>query len=201
MPREGTVVARNARLARIRLIPAVGAALALILSGCAAGQISQTAMQVAAVDGANGTAGPVGIRNVRFAPTENGSYPAGADLPVKLWVSNAANTADTLTAVSTPAAAKVEISGNADFAPQTLVEISDSTEVKITVSGLSAALPYGHSIPMTFTFQQAGAVTVNVPIEIPAARETEARDTVNVLPAEPGNIWFGEEGGATQSEH
>ncbi len=191
-------MARTARLANIRLIPAVAAVIALALSGCAAGQVAQTAMEVAAVDGGNATVGHLGVRNVRFAATDAGTYPAGADLPIKLWVSNASTASDSLTAVSTPAAATVEISGSADFAPQTLIEVTDSTPLKITVSGLTAPLPYGHSIPVTFTFQQAGVVTLNVPIEIPAARGTETRDTVNVLPGEPGNIWFG---GGGESGH
>lgn len=201
MPREGTVVARNARLARLRLIPAVGAALALSLAGCAAGQIAQTAQQVAAIDGANASAGPLGVRDVRLAPTEENAYPAGADVPLKLWVSNTSLNPDTLSAVSTPAAETVEISGAAEFGGQSLSEITDSTELTITVTGLTEELPYGHSIPVTFSFAQSGSVTVNVPIEIPEERSTEERPTVDILPEEHGNIWFGESEGGAESEH
>ena len=52
-------------------------ALALgLLSGCAAGQISQTADQVAAIDGANATVGDIGVRNALLQTPdghENGS--------------------------------------------------------------------------------------------------------------------------------
>lgn len=196
-------MARNARLARLRLIPAVtviGAVLAV--SGCAAGQIAQTANQVAAIDGANGSAGALGVRDVRLAPTEENRYEAGADVPLKLWVSNTAVTNDTLTAVSSTAADSVVISGDAEILGQTLVEITDSTDTTIVVTGLKEELPYGKSIPVTFTFAQSGAVTVNVPIEIPAERSTETRETVNILPEEHSDIWFGEaeEGGAGSEE-
>jgi hypothetical protein len=193
-------VARTARLSRTRLIPAIGTVLALALTGCAAGQIPQTAQQVAAVDGANGTAGPLGVRHVLFARTDDGSYAVGSDAPLLLWVSNTAVTPDTLTAVSTPVADNVEITGTAVFQGQSLVEVGSSTPVKITVTGLKEEIPAGHSMPVTFTFQSAGTITVNVPVEIPGDRGTEARETVNILPAEPGNIWFGEHGGEPSAE-
>ena len=198
MPREGTVVARTARLAHLRLIPVIGAALALTLAGCGAGQIAQTAQQVAAIDGANGNAGDLGVRDVRLAATDALSYKAGADVPLKLWISNAATTSDTLTAVSSTAADSVAISGSAEVQGQTLVEVTDSTPLKITVTGMKADLQYGHSIPVTFNFAQSGPVTVNVPIEIPAERETSARPTVDNLPAEHGNLWFGDEPSAAE---
>ncbi|MEO5832837.1 MAG: hypothetical protein ABJA16_05560 [Nakamurella sp.] len=195
-------MARNARLARLRLIPAVtviGAVLAV--SGCAAGQIAQTANQVAAIDGANGTTGALGVRDVRLAPTTDNVYQAGADIPLKLWVSNAAPTSDTLTGVSSTAADSVVVSGNAEILGKTLVEITDATDTTIVVTGLKEELHYGKSIPVTFTFASSGAVTVNVPMEIPAARATGTRETVNILPGEHGNIWFGGSEGESTAGH
>ena len=66
-------MSRTARLPRRVLVPttmALLAAGALSLSGCAAGQYSQTADQVAAIDGANGTVGDIAVLNARLAPTE-----------------------------------------------------------------------------------------------------------------------------------
>lgn len=193
-------MARNARFAQLRLIPALAAAMALTLGGCAAGKVSQTAMQVPAIDGANGTVGQMGVRDVRLAPTEELVYPAGEDIPLKLWVTNNSISPDTLTGVSSPAAESVAIDGTAEFVGQTLNEITDKTDLKITVTGLKEELPYGHAIPVTFSFAQAGSVTVQVPIEIPAERSSEPRETVNILPGEHGNIWFGEEGESSEDE-
>ncbi len=194
-------MARNARLARLRLIPAltiIGAVLAV--NGCAAGQQAQTAQQVAAIDGANGTSGALGVRNVRLAPTEDNRYEAGANVPLKLWVSNADITPDTLAGASSPAADSVVISGNGQILGQTLVEITDATATQIVVTGLKEELHYGMSIPITFNFTQSGTVTVNVPIEIPDQRSSEPRETVNILPGEHSNIWFGDSEGAEGAE-
>ncbi len=192
-------MARIAKYSRLRLAPAVGVALALVLSGCAAGQVSQTANQVAAIDGANGTVGSLGVRDVLFVSTQTGGYKAGADLPMRLWVSNSSVTPDTLTGISSPAATTIQIEGAADIPAQSLVQFTTDSAVKITLMGLTQDLPYGHSIPLTFTFATAGSVQVNVPIEIPTERVDTSRETVNILPAEHGNIWFGGEGGTTEA--
>ncbi len=189
-------MARNVRLARLRLIPAVGLiSAALVISGCAAGQVAQTAQQVAAIDGANGTVGELGVRDVRLAPTEDYKYEAGADIPVKLWLSNASLTADTLTGVSTEMADEVVISGDAAVQAQTLREVTEEGDTTIVVTGLKEELPYGRSIPMNFTFANSGTISINVPIEIPEERSTEPRETINILPPEHGNIWFGDSEG------
>jgi hypothetical protein len=185
-------VARNARLARLRLIPVVGVVGAVLaVSGCAAGQISQTAQQVAAIDGANGNAGELGVRDARLAPTEEYRYEPGADVPVKLWLTNGSLTADTLTSVTTDAAEEVAITGDTEVQAQSSREIGEDGDTTIVVTGLKEELPYGKSIPLTFTFESSGSFTVNVPIEIPEERSTEPRETINILPPEHGNIWQG----------
>ena len=75
-------MSRTARLPRRVIVPtalSLLAAASLVLSGCAAGQYSQTADQVAAIDGANGTVGDIAILNARLAPTAREKYPAGSD--------------------------------------------------------------------------------------------------------------------------
>jgi hypothetical protein len=53
-------------------IAAIGLAATLLVSGCSAGQITQTADQVAAIDGADVTIGNIGVRNALLAtPTDN----------------------------------------------------------------------------------------------------------------------------------
>lgn len=190
-------MARNARLARLRLLPVVTlAGVVLAVSGCASGQIAQTAQQVAAIDGGNGDAGPLGVRDVRLAPTDELAYPAGSDVPVLLWLSNTATTPDTLTGVTSDVADTVVITGDADIQAQSLRQIGDDTDTTIMLTGLKEDLPYGKSIPMTFTFAGGGSISLKVPIEIPAERSSEARETIDILPGEHGNIWFGESEGA-----
>jgi len=185
-------VVRAVKLPR-RLLLVLATTTALALSGCASGQISQTADQVAAIDGANGSVGPIGVRDVLLAPTEDNSWPAGSDIPVRLWLTNSAVTADTLSSASSPGAASVTVDGDGKVGAQSRVRVDEDTELTVTVTGLKDELQTGHSLPVTFVFTTAGSITVNVPIEMPAERGTEPRETVDILPAEPTNIWFGEE--------
>lgn len=162
---------------------------ALALSGCAAGQISQTAQQVSGVDGSEGTAGYIGVRNVLLATPEGSNYPTGSDIPLLLWISNDSQAGDTLTGASSPAAASVEITGNAAIPAQSLVQVAPQQKIAMTVKGLAKDLNYGFSIPVTFTFASAGAITVNVPVEIPTSRTVTDRPRINIQPVEPHDMW------------
>jgi copper(I)-binding protein len=104
--------------ARRRLLIGVPAGIALgalVLTGCGAGQITQTDTQVAAVNGASGNAGAISVRNVELAyPGGTGAYTAGASADLTLTIVNTGGTADTLTQITTPAATSVLIDGKAD---------------------------------------------------------------------------------------
>ena len=162
---------------------------AVTVTGCAAGQVSQTADQVAGVDGGVGTVGSIGIRNALFATPAAGAYPKGADVPVLLWLTNSGLSADTLSSVSTTAASSVAIGGKATILPQSRMEIGEATPVTLTVKGLTDGLNFGIAIPLTFSFAAAGSVTVNVPIEIPAQRTNNDRPTTDINPQEVPNLW------------
>lgn len=164
-------------------------AAAVTITGCAAGQVSQTADQVSSVDGGVGNVGQIGIRNALLATPANGSYAKGADVPVLLWLTNTGLSSDTLSSVSTSAASSVAIGGTATLQPQSRMEVGTSTPVTLTVKGLTDGLSFGTSIPLTFSFATAGNVTVNVPIEIPAERTNTDRPTVDIHPQEVPNLW------------
>ncbi|GAB2716675.1 hypothetical protein [Nocardia thraciensis] len=55
-------------------VAAIAAGAALALSGCGAGQISQTASQVAAVNGNSADVGKVALRDVRILLPQSGQY-------------------------------------------------------------------------------------------------------------------------------
>jgi hypothetical protein len=184
-------VTRTARLPRRVLAPAglaLFAAMTLAVSGCAAGQYSQTADQVAAIDGANGAVGDISVLNARLAPTARESYPAGSSARVLLYVSNSGFTADSLEDVSTSAAQSVKITGDVALPPQTLADFASETGTEVTVTGFLQDQYYGVSIPMTFSFANAGSIDLNVPIELPPERSTN-RETVNILPPHPTPLW------------
>lgn len=164
-------------------------AAAMTVTGCAAGQISQTADQVSSVDGGVGNVGAIGIRNALLATPAAGSYPKGADAPLLLWLTNSGLTSDTLSSVSSTAATSVEIGGKAVLQPQSGMEIDTSTPVTLTIKGLTDGMVFGKSIPVTFSFATAGQVTVNVPIQIPPARTDTDRNTLDIHPQEVPNLW------------
>jgi copper(I)-binding protein len=109
-------------LARNRLTPVaavVGAVIGVVaLTGCGAGQITQTSDQVAAVAGANATVGTIAIRNaqIEFDTAAHGAaiYPAGASAPLQAVIVNTGAEPDRLVAASSPVASAVEISGETE---------------------------------------------------------------------------------------
>ena len=180
--------ARPPRRALARTTMALVAAAALTVSGCAAGQVSQSANQVAAVDGANGAIGDLTVLNARLAPTEREKYPAGSDARVLLWISNGSINPDTLTGVSTPVAQSVKISGGGAIPGETLKDFATDKGATLTVTSFLQDQYYGVSIPMTFSFANAGTLTLNVPIELPPERST-TRETVDIQPPHETPIW------------
>lgn len=181
-------MSRIARMPRRFVVPCAAiTAAVLTLSGCAAGQIAQTASQVAAIDGANGTVGRIGVRNALLATPDGAAYAKGANVPLQVWVSNDGLQAETLTGITTPAATSVAISGSPTIPGQTLKDFTGTT-VKITLTDLTSAITYGQSVPITFSFAAAGKLTVNVPVEIPDVRTT-GRPTIDIQPSHEGTLW------------
>jgi copper(I)-binding protein len=164
------------------------AAVTLTVTGCGAGQYSQTADQVAAINGANGTIGDLTVLNAQLTPTDGEDYPAGSSARVLLWISNDSINPDTLSGVSTTAAKSVQITGSAQLPAQTLSDFATDTGTRLVVTGFLQDQYYGVSIPMTFSFKNSGSLTLNIPIAVPGQR-TGGRETVEILPAEPSSIW------------
>jgi hypothetical protein len=83
---------------RVRLAATVGTALgaALVLAGCSAGQIAQTAGMEPAVNGGLGQAGDIAVRDVQFLYPEGGTYPAGASAPLRGVIINGGRQDDEL---------------------------------------------------------------------------------------------------------
>ncbi len=180
--------ARSKRRTITRTTAAMFAVATLTLAGCAAGQYAQSVEVQPAMLGANGEVGTMSALNVRLAPLEQEKYPAGSNPRVLLYLSNDGITPDTLTSVSSSAAQSVQISGDPVIPANTLVDLSGDSDRQVTLQGLTQDLYYGVSIPMTFSFADAGSFTINVPIENPPTRSTD-RETLEILPPHPTPIW------------
>jgi copper(I)-binding protein len=91
--------------ARRTALVAIG--LALALGGCSAGQLAQTAYVQPAVDGANGQAGPIALRNIKIAYPAAGRYQQGDSARLELFAANTGDQADSLTGIRTDIAGSV----------------------------------------------------------------------------------------------
>ncbi len=179
--------ARTKRRAITRTTAAVFASATLLLAGCGAGQYAQSANQQAAILGANGQVGDMSALNVRLAKADQEKYPAGSNPRVLLYLSNDGINPDSLTSVSTSAAQSVQITGDPTIPAQTLVDLSGDSGRQITIQNLNQDLYYGVSIPMTFSFADAGSLTINVPIENPDERSQ--REIIEIQPPHPTPVW------------
>ncbi|WP_218023403.1 hypothetical protein, partial [Nocardia altamirensis] len=118
--------------ARRRMVPvaALAAGAAIALAGCSAGQISQTADQVAAINGNTADVGKIALRNVHIVlPHEPGSdytnTKGGKALIALSIINNSPSVPDELTSITsdlgtvkiTPAAGKPKV----ELAPQRTV--------------------------------------------------------------------------------
>ncbi|MBP2321302.1 copper(I)-binding protein [Kibdelosporangium banguiense] len=99
----------------LRLAPAV-VGIALALAGCGAGQISQTAGMEPAVNGSNGNAGPIAVRDIQLAYPEHGVYESGSDAVILGTIVNAGQADDELVAVTSPAGTVV-VTGDKSLPP------------------------------------------------------------------------------------
>jgi hypothetical protein len=181
--------------ARRRVLTALGVGLAVVgaTAGCAAGQIAQTAQQVAAVDGAEGHVGPIALRTVKLQYPQGGRYREGQSARLNLVMANQSDQDDTLVAVRTDAAGNVtfspgsSLSDGASGSPSasatgspspsgggtTSIPVGANRSVVafadgpvITLVGLKQDLLAAETIPVTFSFEKAGDITLSVPVAV-----------------------------------
>ncbi|GAA2856823.1 hypothetical protein GCM10010472_12720 [Pseudonocardia halophobica] len=171
------------------LAAGTAAAGALLLSGCGAGQVAQTAEQVAAVGGTGGVVGDVAVRNAEIAwPTglapTGAVYQKGGQALVEMIIVNDGGAADRLVSASSEAGTQVVVTGEQVLAPQLPLVAGDEGDVaaipgakRITVeiAGLRDDVVAGRTYPLTLVFEKAGRLTVDLPVANPTTpRQDEA---------------------------
>ncbi|ATQ30644.1 LpqE protein [Rhodococcus ruber Chol-4] len=192
------MTALKAPTRRVATALALAAGAALTLSACGAGQISQTATQVAAVNGNSAELGDIALRNVHviYPDSEEYSLEPGGKAALGFTVVNLSETTpDELTRITTDfASSTTGVSGlriepqasiSAGLTGETLAEdataeaatdesprpaeaaeSSDTPSVaQVELTGLKEGVRPGLTIPVTFTFAEAGDVTMQVPVD------------------------------------
>ena len=169
---------RSAKLAVLASGALIGA---VAISGCGAGQISQTAMQQSAVDGNQATVKNVALRNVHIRAKQTGDYlrPGTTVDLVLVAVNQSPDITDKLVGITTDIG-KVTVTGNPTLPASGALLVGDQNgqtknadkaiesadTVKATIA-LSKPITNGPNYEVTFNFEKAGSVSVAVPISAP----------------------------------
>lgn len=182
-------------------LTAFGLAAAVVLTGCGAGQVTQTSVQEPAVNGTSVVAGDpasgVALRNVQLRAPQSSDYvrPGSAVELLFVAVNESAAEPDKLVSITSDVGT-VSLSGNSTVRPGgTLVvgtpdgqlsplgatEGADTAEAAVA---LTKPISNGLTYAFTFTFQRSGSATVQVPI---SAGESPRRDVSGESAAEPGS--------------
>lgn len=154
-----------------------------LLAGCG------TAAPTVDLDDPMGTAGDavasigaIDIRDAAIAPADDAeggtAHPAGSDVELRLVAVNTGDAADRLVSVSSPLAGDVGISGEQALIGGSTLLVGDTgstvpagaasvTRATVTLDDLRRALSVGPTYPVTLTFQRAGSVTLELPVDNP----------------------------------
>ena len=130
--------------------------------------------------GSNAQVGDVLLRNVYVEDPPQESYPGGSDATVRLTLINQAGRPDTLTAVSTDVADHVEIVVGCDGTPRTVSSLDLPARIDaasppnrpgpndagyaLRLVDLRTGILQGGSVPIEFTFRNAGSITLPTPV-------------------------------------
>ncbi|OXM70592.1 hypothetical protein [Amycolatopsis vastitatis] len=156
------------RLQNRRVFGAAALALgaALVLAGCGAGQITQTATQQAAVNGTHAQVKNIALRDAAVQyPTSGPGYPAGATPALTLTIVNLGAQDDSLVSVTTEGGGQATIAGSKDVvAAHSLVigpddAVESTNEVQTTSPSAPTSSSGAPTSPSTPTGTSSGTNT------------------------------------------
>jgi copper(I)-binding protein len=162
--------ARSGKTAACRLLLGAGV-LALIVpavAGCEATNDAPTLQFHSAASGAQTVFNDIRISNAFVLGGPSGTpLPSGSSAGLFVSLYNGGRTADTLESVSAPGwASSVDLSGGSVQLPASTSPVNlTGPAPELVLQDVSKPLNGGSSLPVTFHFAQAGAVTLQVPIE------------------------------------
>ena len=174
------------------------------LSACSAGQVTQTATQERDKTGAQAQVGNISLRQAELLHPRGGSYQRGDDADLQVAIINGGTEPDTLVRVGGDGFGSAEIQGPATgtgtssaasssaattTAPTSTASRSSVIEIptgasifvggsdySITLKNLAEPLTTGQYLEVTFTFKNAGDVTL--PVTVATSSNSETRGEV-----------------------
>jgi len=162
--------ASSGKTAAGRLLLGAGVLALLIpaIAGCEAGQDAPTLEFHPASAGQQADFNGIKITNafVLGAPTGS-TVPSGSSASMFVSLYNSNDNSDTLLSATAPAAAgSISLSGGTVALPANSAPVNlTGPEPKVVLEDLTKPLRGGTTIPVTFNFQHAGQVTLQVPVE------------------------------------
>jgi copper(I)-binding protein len=147
-----------------------GAALALLITavaGCEAGNNAPTLEFHQAAAGAYTDFNDISISNAFVLGAPSGSaVPAGSSASLFVSLFNNGTSDDTLESITAPGSAStVQFTSGTVALPGTSQVNLTGPEPMLVLSNLTKPLSGGQAIPITFNFEHAGSVTLQVPVE------------------------------------
>ena len=169
---------------RLRAVLVAGA-IAVLLGGCAAGQVASTAEVVPVVDGALATVNTMDLRAIAIAPPADRSWAEGSTAPLQMFLINNSAVPDQLVKVSSDRSSSVQVLAHGGVEASTSapaggqqtqaidVPGDDSVSVgfdpgnpQVVLTGLTENLFPAQTVTITFQFAKAGSVTTRVPVRL-----------------------------------
>ena len=177
----------------------VAGGIAVLLAGCAAGQVTSTAEIVPVIDGALATVSTMDLRAIAVPPPTDRSWAEGSSAPLQMFLINNSATPDQLVRVSTNRSASVQVlaQGGVEASAASSAQQAQSIDVpgdesvsvgfdpgnpQVVLTGLTENLFPAQTISVTFQFAKAGSVTTNVPVRLTSPPSSPP--TINATPAE-----------------
>lgn len=149
-----------------RLLFGAVAVLVPALAGCEAGFDAPTLQFHPASSGATKAEHGISIDNAFvLGPSPGSELPAGGQAGVFFALESAGG--DQLVSVGAPGTASSVLlpGGSVNLPARALVNLGGSATPQVVLSGLSRPLAGGQTVTLTFTFKQAGPITLSVPVQ------------------------------------
>jgi copper(I)-binding protein len=168
-PEEARAVIRSSHGSKVlrRILIGALALLVPVLAGCEAGNNAPTLEFHPAANGAYGTADAVTVDNAFILGGRNNTLLAsGSSASMFLYLYNGSGSADKLISVSAPGTAtSVQITGGSVTVPANGAADLSGPEPQIVLNDLTSALPSGKTVTVDLTFQDAGELSLTVPVQ------------------------------------
>ena len=147
----------------------IGAIVLLVpvLAGCEAGDNAPTLEFHPAANGGYATADAISVDNAFILGGPDGTPLAvGSSAGMFLYAYNGGGSADKLVSVSAPGtAASVQLAGGSIALPAQAAARLTGPAPDVVLTGLTRTLAAGQTVTVILTFQNAGAISLTVPVE------------------------------------